>query len=80
MYPCPQPHMHTGWREQGGNFNFLSKLLSPINVHVLKIGTLVWIVTLARMLQDSPFLRFCYRFNKEIFLFFCVYKGLLPWN
>jgi hypothetical protein len=41
MYPCPQPHMHTGWREQGGNFNFLSKLLSPINVHVLKIGTLV---------------------------------------
>jgi hypothetical protein len=56
--PCPQPFVHTGWREQKGKFNFLSKLfLLPTNAHAFKIETLVFqVITLLKGNKTAPFL------------------------
>jgi hypothetical protein len=59
MDPRSRTHVYTGWRDQRGNFNLLSKFffISYKSPHVFKIRTLVFqVIALTKRQQPTSFL------------------------
>jgi hypothetical protein len=81
-----------GGTREGISISCLSFSLSPTNAHVFKIGTLglhsrfTLVFQVAKRQHDSPFLGFCYGFNKAVrfvvlfcfVLFLMIIRGSFP--